>query len=180
MRSERRVGNHLRQGHGRYDDHGRQVSVPARLLPVHERVQRRHPQAHQVGGRGQMRFVGHAPRGVETHRTGHEPGPELGGQVAGGAIVGRDYQGGMPDAQRVGEPVEHPGQEEAAQRSRHEGLPAGAGQLDRRLVLRQMPEQGTQRVGPPPRGSRACEPGSRPPERGSRLERTWVGPYQSL
>ena len=80
VRAQRRVGDLLRERDRAGDDHGG-------LLAAQQSVQRRHPQPDQVRRRREMRFIGDAARWVEADRAGVQPGPQVGGEVAGAAVV---------------------------------------------------------------------------------------------
>ena len=89
MRAQRGVGHLLAQRH-RADHHDR------RLLPVgalgEQGVERGHPQADEVRRRREVRLVGDAAAGVEAHRARLEPGAQVGGEVAGLAVVARHHE----------------------------------------------------------------------------------------
>ena len=56
-------------------------------------VQRRDAQPDEVRRRGEVRLVGDAAAGVEAHRPRAQPGAQVGGEVAGGAVVAGDDHG---------------------------------------------------------------------------------------
>ena len=136
---QRRVGDLLREGHGR-DHHHRGLHILERLRE--QGVERGHAQAHEVRGRRQMRLVGHAARGVEAHPPRCQPGAQVGREVAGGAIVAHDHQRG-PQALGPAH-VGQRGQQVGAQRARHEGVTALLGERERGGILLDEPEQRAQ------------------------------------
>ena len=64
-----------------------------RVLLVAQRLQGVDPQADQMRGRGDVRGIAGAARGIEADPAGRKVGAQIGGEVAGRAIVGADEQG---------------------------------------------------------------------------------------
>src|SRR5439155_1301842 len=81
-----RVGNPLRQRHRARHHDGR--IAPAWL--VEQGIERRDPEADEVGRRSELRFVADCPRGVEADDSRSKEGPEIDSEVVRGAIVGRN------------------------------------------------------------------------------------------
>ena len=81
-----RVGDPLRQCHRARHHDGR--VAPAWL--VEQGIERRDPEADEVGRRSELRFVADCPRGVEADDSRSKEGPEIDSEVARGAIVGRN------------------------------------------------------------------------------------------
>ena len=86
VRAQLGVGDLLGQGDGGDDDD--------RRLLLAQSVEGGDAQPDQVRRRGQMRLVGDAARGVVAHGPGRQPRAQVGGQVAGGAVVGGDDEDG--------------------------------------------------------------------------------------
>ncbi len=97
-----------------------------------QRVERGDAQADQVRRRGEVRLVAHAARRVEAHRPRRQEGPQVGGEVAGGAVVAGDHQ-----RRAVGLGVEQRGEQVGAQARGHEGA--------LRLLARRVGERGDAR-----------------------------------
>ena len=92
VRPQRGVGDLLAQRDGAHHDYGGFGSRTA----LEDRVERRDPEADQVGGRAQMRLVGDAAARVEADGPGAQPGAQVGGEVARRAVVAGDHDGGPP------------------------------------------------------------------------------------
>ena len=99
VRPQGGIGHLLRERRRGHDHHrglgvlGVAVGGPSRVRrrPVGEqRVERGDAQADEVRRRREVGLVGDAARGVEAHRARRQPGPQVGGQVARGAIVADD------------------------------------------------------------------------------------------
>ena len=84
--------------------------------PGGQRVERGHPQADEVRGRREVRFVADAARRVEAHDARAEEGLEVGGEVARGAVVARHYERRLVRAR-----VEQRGEQVRAKAGRYEG-----------------------------------------------------------
>ena len=105
VRAQLGVGHLLRQRDGGDDDdRGFLMRIsPARRVDVVElavgdvtfedRVQRRDPQPDEVRRRGEVRLVGDAAARVEAHRPRAQPGAQVGGEVARGAVVAGHHHG---------------------------------------------------------------------------------------
>ena len=83
---QRGIGDLLAQRDGRHDDDRR---LGTRAL-VEDGVERRDPEPHEVRRRREVGLVGDAAARVEAHGAGAQPRAQVGGEVARGAIVGRD------------------------------------------------------------------------------------------
>ena len=134
VRAQRRVGDLLRQRRRRGDEHGRRRPVVAAL---EQGVERRDPQPDEVRRRLEVRLVGDAARRVEAHPTRPQPGAEVAGELAGGAIVGGDDDGGS----RLIRMGEQRGDQERAQRRGAERLAAVTGERESLIALREVVEQ---------------------------------------
>ena len=157
--AKRGVGDLLGQGHGG-DHHHRRLGLPARLRPrlrrlarglapglAHEgqqRVERRHPQPHQVGGGSEVGLIGDPARGIEAHGPRGEPGPQVDGQVAGGAVIGGHHQGGAVLGQGARDPVEQGGDQVGAKGGGDERPAAVPGQGYGGGLVGGVPQQGAQ------------------------------------
>ena len=78
------------------------------VVVFEQRVERRHAQADEVRRRRQVRLVGDAAARVEAHRPRVQPGAQVGGEVAGLAVVAGDDER-RPRAVLVGDRGEHVG-----------------------------------------------------------------------
>ncbi len=116
-RAQRGVRNRLGERRGAGDDD--------RVAALAQRVERVDPQADQVRRRGDVRGVAGAARGIEADAARRQVGAQVGGEVAGRAIVGADQQGGT-----IGEPaivLEQGRQQQRPQRLRGADLDRRAG-----------------------------------------------------
>ena len=93
LRAQRRVGDLLAERDGR-DDDDRRLGRSVRRTVRQQRVERGDAQADEVRRRREVRLVGDAAARVEAHRPRSEPVAQVGGQVAGLAVVGGDDQRG--------------------------------------------------------------------------------------
>jgi hypothetical protein len=89
VRAQRRVGHLLAQRH-RADHDDRRLRARGPL--GQQGVEGGHAQADQVRRRREVRLVGHAAAGVEAHRSRLEPRPQVGGEVAGLAVVAGHHE----------------------------------------------------------------------------------------
>jgi hypothetical protein len=87
MRAQSGVG-HLLAERDRADDDDRRLLVPF----GEEGVERRDAQPDEVRRRDEVRLVGDPPRRVEANRSGRQPGAQVHGQVARGAVVAGHHQ----------------------------------------------------------------------------------------
>ena len=87
VRPQLGIGNGLGQGDGAGDHHRARSGAG-------QRVEGGDAQARQMGRRRDVREVAGASRGVEMHAPGRQEGVQVGGEVAGRAVVGRDDQRG--------------------------------------------------------------------------------------
>jgi hypothetical protein len=145
VRAQHRI-RHLLGQRGRRDDHDRSAGRCRRGPGVGQKcVERGDAQADEMGRRREVRLVGDAARGVVADRPRVQPGGEVAGQVAGRAVVGRDDDGRAVVARRPGHAVEQGGEQERPQRAGAEGVTAGAGELDGRLVAGDVGQQVAER-----------------------------------
>ena len=141
VRAQLGVGHLLGQRDGGGDQHG----GPA----AQQGVESGDAQADQMRRRSQVRLVAHPSRRVEAHRTGGEKGPQVGGQVAGGAIVAGHHQ-----RRALGVAVDQRGEQVGPQAGRDErplGLaPRGVGEGEDRAVLAGVGEKRAKHAQRPP------------------------------
>ena len=127
LRAQVGVGHLLGERARAGDEHGG-------LLPE-QRVERGDTQPDEMRRRREMRLVAHAARRVEAHPARTQKGPQVGGQVTGGAVVaGHDERGPL------GLAVDQRRQQVGAHARRHEGTlrtaaRGGGERLDRGVVL---------------------------------------------
>ena len=130
MRPELGVGDLLAE-RDRGDDDDRRLLVRVVVARVLEqRVERRDAQADEVRRRREVRLVGDAAARVEAHRARGEPVAEVGGEVAGLAVVAGDDERGLAARERVVDAVEEARDEVRAQARGHERAPAVPGERD--------------------------------------------------
>ena len=116
VRAQLRVGHLLRQRDGGDDDDRRLLGGRG----VEHGVERGDAEPDEVGRRREVGLVGDAAAGVEAHRARAQPGAQVGGEVAGGAVVARHHDGRAPHV-AVGDRRD----QERAQRLRDERLRPG-------------------------------------------------------
>ena len=113
------------RGGGDHDDR-----LLGALRRVGQRVERGDAQADEVRRRRQMRLVGDAAARVVADRARRQPGAQVGGEIARGAIVADDDQRGA-----LGVLVGERGDDERAQREADERGPALVGEADGRRIV---------------------------------------------
>ena len=89
VRAQRRVG-HLLAQRDRADDDDRRLLALGSL--GQQSVERGHAQADEVRRRREVRLVGDAAAGIEAHAARLEPRAQVGGEVAGLAVVARHHE----------------------------------------------------------------------------------------
>ena len=143
VRAQRGVGDLLAQGDGGdHDDRG----LGARAA-VEQGVERGDAQADEVGGRREVRLVGDAAARVEADGARSQPRAQVGGEVAGGAVVAGDDDRGAPRV-AVGD-----GRDQVRpERLRDERGRARLGEPGRVGMTLEMAEEGAQRHGERPPG----------------------------
>ncbi len=149
VRAQLRVGHLLAQRHG--GDHDDRLL--GALGRVEQRVERRDPQADEVRRRRQVRLVGDAAARVEAHGPRAQPGAQVGGEVARGAVVA-----GHHDRRAAHVAVGQRGQQERPQRLRDERRAALVGEPRGGRIVLEMGEEGAERHGGPgtPNGRASC------------------------
>ncbi len=138
VRAQLRVGDLLGERDGGHDHHG---LLRARRR-VGQRVERGDPQAHEVGGRREVRLVRDAAARVVADGARPQPGPEVLCEVARRAVVARHHHG-RPAHVAVGQRREH----ERPQRLADECRTALVGQLGGRGVVIEVTEEAAERQG---------------------------------
>ena len=125
-RAQRELGHLLRE-RPRGDHHERWLGT-VRARPA-ECVERRHAQAHEVGGRAQMRLVADPARGVVADLARPQPRAQVAREVARGTVVAHDHEHrGLRAHRRARRSrtararVRQRGDQERAQRRRHVGV----------------------------------------------------------
>ena len=97
VRAQLRVGHLLRQRDGGdHDDRSFLIQVACRRVRTRRRafrVERGDAEPDEVRRRGEVRLVGDAAAGVEAHGPRAQPRAQVGGEVAGGAVVARHHHG---------------------------------------------------------------------------------------
>ncbi len=124
------------------------------LLPE-QRVERGDAKAHEVRRRGEVRLVAHAARGVEAHRPRRQERLQVGGEVAGGAVVARHHERGPL---RLG--VDQRREQVRAQARRHERplrlLAGGVGEAGDGVVVVGVCEKASEHALRPARRNRGA------------------------
>ena len=140
VRTQLGVGHLLRERGDRGDDHRGGVAdargrADARTSGVEQGVERRDPQPDEMRWGREVRLVLDSPCWVEPDRPWAQERPQIGGQVARGAVVAGDHESGPPGLE-----VEQGGEQVRAHAARHERalgrLASGLGQgRDRRVIV---------------------------------------------
>jgi hypothetical protein len=155
--AQRRVGHLLGQRDGGDDDDGRLDTLGGL---VEQRVERRDAQADQVGRRREVRLVGDAAARVDADRPRGEPRAQVGGEVAGLAVVAGD------DERRPRRAVGQRRDDERAQRPGHERAAAVAHERGGLRVVVEVVEEVAQRHGDAERPRRELRGRHGPPSLG--------------
>ena len=135
VRAQLRVGHLLGQRDGG-DDHDRRLAARWR---VQQRVERGDAQADEVRRRRQVRLVGDAAARVEAHGPRAQPGAQVGGEVARGAVVA-----GHDDRRAAHVAVGQRGEQVRPQRLRDERRAALVGEPRGVGIVLEMGEEGAE------------------------------------
>ena len=144
VRAELRVGDLLAERDGG-DDDDRRLLAGVALLVLEQRVEGGDAEADEVRRRREVRLVRDAAARVEAHGARREPVAEVGGEVAGLAVVARDDERGTAFGEGVVDAVEERGDEVRAQRGGDERAAAVARERDAVGAGCELSEKGSER-----------------------------------